>query len=68
MEGHKRQYEVLNHHNPNAETGQLWDIEVHATPEELQTFADTGYLVREGLFQDENRAAGESRGCCPHPR
>lgn len=53
MEGHKLQYEVLNQHNPDGETGQLWEIEVHATSEELQTFAETGYLVREGLFQGE---------------
>ena len=53
MEGHKLQYEVLNRHNPDGETRQLWEIEVHATPEELQTFADTGYLIREGLFQGE---------------
>ena len=54
MERHKLQYEVLNQHNPNAETGQTWEVEVHATPEELQTFAETGYLVREGLFQGES--------------
>ena len=53
MEGHKLQYEVLNQHNPGGETGQHWEIEVHATPEELHTFAERGYLVREGLFQDE---------------
>ena len=53
MERHIRQYEVLNHHNPDGETGQHWKIEVHATPEELQTFAETGYLVREGLFQGD---------------
>ncbi len=51
MERHKLEYEVLNDHNPNAETGQHWEIEVHANPEELQTFAAMGYLVREGLFQ-----------------
>ena len=53
MERHKRQYEVLNHHNPNGETGQHWEIDVHATPEELETFVERGYLVREGLFQGE---------------
>ena len=53
MERHKLQYEVLNRHNPNAETGQQWEVDVHATPEELQAFAETGYLVREGLFQGE---------------
>ncbi len=53
MEGHKRQYEVLNQHNSDGETGQHWKIEVHATAEELETFADTGYLVREDIFQGE---------------
>ena len=53
MERHKLQYEVLNAHNPNGETGQNWDVEVHASPEELQTFAETGCLAREGLFQGE---------------
>lgn len=53
MERHKRQYEVLNRHNPNAETGQQWELDVHASPEELRTFADSGYLVREGLFLGE---------------
>ena len=53
MERHKLQYEVLNHHNPNGETGRHWEIDVHATPEELQTLAERGYLVREGLFEGE---------------
>ena len=53
MERHKLQYEVLNQHNPNGETGQHWEVEVDATSEELLTFAETGYLVREGLFQGE---------------
>ena len=53
MEGHKRQYEVLNQHNPDGETGQHWEVDVHATAEELQTFAETGYLIREGLFQGD---------------
>ena len=53
MERHKLQYEVLNQHNPNGETGQLWEIEAYASAEELQTFAERGYLIREGLFQGE---------------
>ena len=53
MERHKLQYEVLNEHNPNAETRQHWEVDVHATPEELQTLVETGYLIREGLFQGE---------------
>ena len=52
MEQHTLHFEVLNAHNPN-ETGQHWDIEVHATPEELQEFAHSGYLIREALFQRE---------------
>ena len=61
MERHKLQYEVLNAHNPNGETGQHWEIEVHATPEELQNFAETGYLVREDLLQGE--ALEKIEGC-----
>ena len=53
MERHKLQYKVLNDHNPHAETGGHWEIEVHASPEELQTFSEKGYLVREGLFQGQ---------------
>ena len=52
MERHTLYYEVLNVHNPN-ETGQYWDVDVHATPEELKQFADTGYLIRDELFQRE---------------
>lgn len=52
MEQHTLHYEVLNVHNPS-ETGQHWKIEVHATPEELQTFAETGYLIRDSLFEGE---------------
>ena len=63
MERHTLEYEVLNDHNPDAESGGHWEIEVHASPEELQAFAETGYLEyevlndhnpvrnREGLFQ-----------------
>ena len=53
MRQHTIHYEVLNFHNPDGETGQHWNIDVHATPKELQEFADTGYLIREGLFQGE---------------
>ena len=53
MHPHTIHYEVLNSHNPSGETGRHWDIEVHATAEELQAFAEKGYLVREGLFQGE---------------
>lgn len=53
MNQHTIHYEVLNAHNPDGETGQRWEVEVHATPEELQSFAVNGYLIREGLFQGE---------------
>ncbi len=52
MKHHTKHYEVLNVFHPG-ETGQYWDIDVHATPEELQAFADTGYLIRDQLFQGE---------------
>ena len=50
LDRHTVSYEVLNrretiHHPP--------EFEVHATPEELMRFAESGYLVREQLFQDE---------------
>ena len=53
MERHKLAYEVLNDHNPDTESGGHWEIEVHASPEELQAFSEMGYLVREGLFQGQ---------------
>ena len=63
MERHKLEYKVLNDHNPGAESGGHWNIEVHASPEELQVFAEMGYLVREGLFQGTalQKIAGCSR-------
>lgn len=53
MSRHTIRYEVLNYHNPQGETGTHWDIEAHATPEELEAFAASGYLLREGLFQGQ---------------
>ena len=44
MSPHKIHYEVLNAHNPDGETRQHWEVEAHATPQELQSFAETGYL------------------------
>ena len=61
MERHKLAYEVLNDHDPDAEAVGHWEIEVHASPEELQTFAETGYLIREGLFQGQ--ALQKIAGC-----
>ena len=52
MNRHKIHYEVLNSRKLH-ESGRHWEVEVHATPEELQAFAESGYLVRESLFQGE---------------
>lgn len=46
MNRHKIHYEVLNRRND--EGGPYWEVEAHATPEELQAFAESGYLVRAG--------------------
>ena len=53
MERHIVEYEVLNKRNLTDDTVRHWEVEVHASTEELQTFAETGYLIREGLFQGE---------------
>ena len=53
MEKHKLHYEMMNRFDPSGETGESWEVDVHATSEELQTFTETGYLIREGLFQGE---------------
>ena len=53
MQPHTIQYEVLNNHNPDTETGRRWEVDVHAGAEELEAFARSGYLVREGLFEGE---------------
>ena len=53
MERHKLHYEMNNKFNPHAETGEHWEVDVHASTEELQTFAEIGYLIREVLFQGE---------------
>ncbi|HIG55682.1 MAG TPA: hypothetical protein EYG11_05965 [Candidatus Latescibacteria bacterium] len=45
---HKISYEVLNRHEA---LHYPPEFEVHATPEELQDFAASGYLIREQLFQ-----------------
>ncbi|MCZ6677821.1 MAG: phytanoyl-CoA dioxygenase family protein [Candidatus Poribacteria bacterium] len=52
MNRHKIHYEVLNSRKPD-ESGRHWEVEVHANPEELQAFAESGYLVRERLFQGD---------------
>lgn len=53
VEQHNIQYEILNTHSTNTETGRLWNVEVHATPEELIKFDQTGILVRKKLFQGQ---------------
>ena len=47
---HTVSYTVLNRHEALHYPPQF---EVHATPEELEAFAATGYLIRERLFQGE---------------
>ena len=51
MEHHTVEYKVLNNRDLTTDTVRHWEVEVPATPEELQTFVETGYLIREGLFQ-----------------
>ena len=51
MNRHKIHYEVLNSRKGD-ENGRHWEVDVQASPEELQTFAESGYLVRESLFRD----------------
>ena len=40
VEQHHIQYEILNTHSTNTETGRFWNIDVHATPEELKKNRD----------------------------
>ena len=44
MNQHKIRYEVLNSHNPNGETGRIWQIDVQAPAADLQEFAKSGVL------------------------
>ena len=53
VEQHHIQYEILNTHSTNTETGRFWNIDVHATPEELKKFDQTGMLFRKKLFQGQ---------------
>ena len=50
MSQHQIHYEVLNSRNTKGNE-RHWAIEVHATQRELQAFDESGYLVREKLFQ-----------------
>ena len=47
---HKVTYTVLNRREAQHDPPE---IEVHASSEELQSFAESGYLIRERLFQGE---------------
>ena len=53
---HTLSYEVLNHQN-FPESDRHCEIEVCASPEELQQLGWDGYLVREGLFTGEALSA-----------
>src|SRR5690349_11759412 len=44
---HNLTYRLLNHDLKDP----VRTVEVHATPEEIKSFAEAGYLVRERLFQ-----------------
>lgn len=46
---HTLTYRLLNHDLKDP----VRPVEVHATPEEIRSFAEAGYLVRERLFQGE---------------
>jgi ectoine hydroxylase-related dioxygenase (phytanoyl-CoA dioxygenase family) len=50
MEKHTLTYQVLNSHSGNPAPR---NIEVHASPQELQDLATSGYLVRQKLIQAE---------------
>ena len=64
MERHIIEYEVLNKRDRSADTVRHWEVDVHASTEELQGFAEIGYLIREGLFQGE--ALQELRDALDH--
>ncbi|MDA1141236.1 MAG: phytanoyl-CoA dioxygenase family protein [Planctomycetota bacterium] len=50
MSRHTVHYEVLNNWGDKDFPDRDWEIDVHASPEELQNFEKSGYLVREALF------------------
>ena len=52
MNRHKIHYKVLNSRKED-ESGRHWEVDVQASPEELQAFVESGYLVRESLFQND---------------
>ena len=42
MDQHKIAYKLLNNSDRSSDTVRHWDVEVPASPEELQTFANVG--------------------------
>ena len=53
MERHIVEFEVLNERDLTTDALRHWRVAAPASRAELQTFAETDYLVREGLFQGE---------------
>ena len=53
MKHHVIQYEVLNNSNLSSDTIVRWEVQSHATLNELRRFERTGYLILEGLFEGE---------------
>lgn len=53
MGNHQVRYQVLNRHNMSREAS-FRDIKVHATTEELDVLDESGYLVKEQLFQADH--------------
>jgi ectoine hydroxylase-related dioxygenase (phytanoyl-CoA dioxygenase family) len=50
MSNHTVHYEVLNNWGDKGFPDRDWEIDVHASPEELKNFEKTGYLIKEGVF------------------
>ncbi len=50
MSNHTVHYEVLNNWGDKGFPDRDWEIDVHASFDELKEFEQSGYLIREGLF------------------
>ena len=50
MERHIVEYEVLNNRNLTDDTVRHWEVAVHASTEELQTFFSKKQILRNGYF------------------
>lgn len=50
MSNHTVHYEVLNNWGDKGFPDRDWEIDVHASSDELKEFEQSGYLIREGLF------------------